>query len=151
MRFRAAYLSLACTVNATCFTLLVPSFLRPMVISFALCRYFLEMRAISGLMVAENSKCVTLCGHIGKNGVDAVCKSHVQHFVRFVHNHVLDGGEGHGFAFHQVQQSSGCGYDDVYPPFQGAYLAFDGRTAVYGQYPQTVDVLGVIVQVACYL
>ena len=45
----------------------------------------------------------------------------------------------------------GVSYDDVYPPLQGTYLAFDGRTAVHGQYPQTVDVLGVIIQVARYL
>ena len=35
---------------------------------------------------------VALLRHIGENGVDAVCESHVQHFVRFVHNHVLYGG-----------------------------------------------------------
>ena len=38
-------------------------------------------------------QCVTLLGHICENGINAVRKSHVQHFVRLVHNHVLDGGE----------------------------------------------------------
>ena len=94
---------------------------------------------------------VALLRHIGENGVDAVCESHVQHFVRFVHNHVLYGGEGHGFAFHQVQQSSRCGYDDVYTPFQGAYLAFDGRASIYGQHSQAIGIFRIIVQVACYL
>ena len=37
-------------------TFLLPSFLVPIVISFASCRYFLAMREISGLMVAENIK-----------------------------------------------------------------------------------------------
>ena len=54
MRFSAAYLSFACTTYAMWFTFLLPSFLVPMVISFALRKYCLEMREISGLMVAEN-------------------------------------------------------------------------------------------------
>ncbi len=94
---------------------------------------------------------VAFLRHVGQDGVDAVRESHVQHFVRFVHHHVLYGGERYGFAFHQVQQSSRCGYDDVYTSFQCTYLAFDGRASVYGQHSQAVDVFRVIVQVACYL
>ena len=85
--------------------------------------------------------------HICQNGVDAVRESHVQHLVRFVHNYILYGGKGDGFALHKVEQASGSSHDDVYSPFQGAYLALDGRTAVYRQYSQAVDVFRIIIQV----
>ena len=64
--------------------------------------------------------------YIGKNGVDAVRESHVQHFVSLVHHYVLDGGEGYRFALHQVEQASRGGDNDMYTLFQGAYLAVYG-------------------------
>ena len=84
-------------------------------------------RAHSG----REKQCVTFLWNICQDGIDTVRKAHIEHFVRFVHNHVLYGGEGHGFAFHQVQQASGCSYNDVYSSFEAAYLAVNRRTTIY--------------------
>ncbi len=45
----------------------------------------------------------------------------------------------------------GSGHYDMHTAFQGTYLAFNGRTAIYGQYPQSVNVFGIVIQVSCYL
>ena len=94
------------------------------------------MRAISVLIVAENSSVLRSCGTSA---------------VRLVQHDVLHRGQRYRLALHQVQQASRRGHDDVYALFEGAYLAFDGRAAVDGQHPQAVDILGIVVEVARYL
>ena len=89
--------------------------------------------------------------NICQNRIDAVRESHVQHLVCFIHHHVADGRQRDGLTLHQVQQTSRSGYYDMYTAFQTAYLAVYGRSAIYGQHFQSVDVFGIIVQVTCYL
>ena len=60
---------------------------------------------------------VAFLRHVGKDGVDAVGESHIEHLVGLVHYYVLYGGERHGFSFHQVNQSSGSGYNDMHALF----------------------------------
>ena len=91
---------------------------------------------------------VSLFGHVGQDGVDAVGEAHVEHLVGLVHHYVLDGGQGDGLALHEVEQTAGGSHDDVHAAFQGLDLALDGRTAVDGQHTQAVDVFAVVVQIA---
>ena len=39
----------------------------------------------------------------------------------------------------------------MYTSFQAAYLAINGRTTIYRQYFQSVNVFGIVVQISCYL
>ena len=86
-----------------------------------------------------------------QDGVDAVCETHVQHFIGFVHHDIADRRQVGHLTFHQVDEASRCGHDDVYPLFQATYLAVDGGTTVYRQYFQIGDILRVVCQVTGYL
>ena len=91
---------------------------------------------------------VTLGGHAGKDFVDAIGEAHVEHFVGLVEHYILHAIElGHA-ALHQVDETTGCGYDDLHSFAQGAYLALDAGTAVDSQHMQAVDVARVLLQVA---
>ena len=93
----------------------------------------------------------TLLGYFGKNCVDAVEETHVEHFVGFVHDYGRNMVELYRATFDQVDEPSRCGDYDVYAFFQCFYLTLDTRTSIYGQYAQSADILRIIGQVAGYL
>ena len=96
-------------------------------------------------------QCVAVSRHFLEDGIDAFGEAHVQHFVGFVHHHVDDVVELRHATFHEVDKASRSGHDDVNTRLEHTDLAFDGRTAIHGQYLQSVDVFRIIVQVAGYL
>ena len=57
---------------------------------------------------------VSFFRNIGQNGVDAIGETHIQHLVSFIHNHIANGGKRYRFAFHEVQQTSRSGYNNVH-------------------------------------
>ena len=133
-------------LHVACAFILTPDsdFLCVVQVFFGDARYF-------GAHGSGEQKRVTFLRNVCKNSIDAVRKSHVQHFICLVHHYILDGGEGNGFALHEVEQASWSGHYDMHTAFQGTYLAFNGRTAIYGQYPQAVNVFGIVIQVTCNL
>ena len=94
---------------------------------------------------------VSVFGHFFEDGIDAFGEAHVQHFIGFVHHHVDDVVELRYTTFHEVDEASRSGHNDVNTRLEHTDLAFDGGTAIHGQYLQSVDVFRVIVQVAGYL
>ena len=76
---------------------------------------------------------VPVFGNLFQNGVDAVGKSHVQHFIRFIHYYVAYCFQMRYLALHQVYQTSRSSNNDMYSLFQTAYLAFNRRASVYGK------------------
>lgn len=59
----------------------------------------------------------TLLGYFGKNCVDAVEETHVEHFVGFVHDYGRNMVELYRAPFDQVDEPSRCGDYDVYAFF----------------------------------
>ncbi len=70
-------------------------------------------------------------GNLSQNRIDAVGESHIQHFVRFVHNHVPDRTQIDCLTVHQVEQASRCRYHYMYATFQRLDLTFNAGTSVY--------------------
>ena len=85
-------------LHVACAFILTPDsdFLCVVQVFFGDARYF-------GAHGSGEQKRVTFLRNVCKNSVDAVRKSHVQHFIRLVHHYILDGGEGNGFALHEVE------------------------------------------------
>ena len=119
-------------------------FLRVMQVIFGNAGY---LRAHRG----REEKRVAVFRHIGQDGVDAVGKSHVEHLVGLVHDHIAYGGKGDHATLHEVNQASRRSDHDVHAVFQATYLACDGRTSIDGLHTQAVDIFRIISEVACYL
>ena len=96
-------------------------------------------------------QCISVLRHFSKNGVYAVCKAHIEHFISLIHDYIADCCQFYGLALHQIQQASRCSDNNMYTVFEASYLAFDGRTSVNRENFQSVYVFGIIVKVTCYL
>ena len=57
---------------------------------------------------------VSVLGHFGQDGVDAVREAHVKHLVGLVEDYVADTAEIYRLSVQQVEQSAGRGHDHVY-------------------------------------
>ena len=77
---------------------------------------------------------VAFCWHSCKDGIYAFGEAHVEHFVGFVEDYILYGVEFCHTAFHEVDKSSGGGYDDLHSFLESANLGFDACSAIYGEY-----------------
>ena len=91
---------------------------------------------------------LALFGYLGEYFVDAFGEAHVEHLVGFVHDDGVYFVELHHAPVDEVDEPARRGNDDVYPFFQGAYLALDARSAVDGEYLQSFDVGRVVVEVS---
>ena len=77
---------------------------------------------------------VSVLGHFGQDGVDAVREAHVEHLVGLVEDYVADAAEVYRLSVQQVEQSSGRGHDHVHAFPQRLDLALNARSAIDGQH-----------------
>ena len=83
--------------------------------------------------------------------VDVVDKAHVEHLVGLVENDRVDMFKIHLTALDEVKQAARRGHDDVHAAAQGAYLHLDAAAAIHGQDIESVDILGIVGEVAARL
>ena len=90
---------------------------------------------------------VALLGQMFEDGIDAVGKAHVEHFVGLVEDHVFHVVEFGYTALNEVDEASRCGDNDLYAMAQGVDLCHDGCTAINGYDAHIVEILGKVVEV----
>ena len=83
---------------------------------------------------------VAVVWHSGKDSVDALSESHVEHFVSFIEHHVFHAAEVCHSALHEVDKASWRRHDDLYALLQLANLGFDACTSIYGKHVQPIDI-----------
>ena len=99
----------------------------------------------------REEKRVAVAGNAFEYAVDTFRKTHVEHFVGLVENHIVYIVERGSPALHQVDEPPGRGHYNLHAAPQGAYLARDVGAAVNGKHAHTVEVFGIVFQVAGYL
>jgi len=90
---------------------------------------------------------VAIGGNTLKYLIDAVGKSHVEHFVGLVEHHIVDVVELCHTSLHQVDESSRRGHDDLHAVAQGMDLCLYRCAAIDGYNMQPVDVLTKCVEI----
>ena len=77
-------------------------------------------------------QCLAVVGDAGKDFVDAVGETHIEHFVSLVKHDVAHGFKMCHPAIHQVDEAAGRGHDDLTPLAELTDLAVDGSSTVDG-------------------
>ena len=90
---------------------------------------------------------VTLLGNSGQNSIDILGESHVEHLVGLIEHHVVHSIQLGHLALHQVNQSAGCGHNDVNALLQRTDLRHDIGAAIYRHHMYSLDIFGKILQV----
>ena len=90
-------------------------------------------------------------GHMFKNIVDVVHKTHVQHFIGFVKNHRVHILQVHLASLDKVEQTAWCSHNDLHAFTQGTDLHFDTAAAIHWQNAQVIDIFCVVVEVVASL
>src|SRR5690606_9130335 len=84
----------------------------------------------------------TLLGRGGLEDLGKVfLKAHIEHFVGLVQYHYIHIGDIHRIAAQKVQQTAGCGNDDLCPALDIAHLGTDGSATIDGGDAGTLDML----------
>ena len=90
---------------------------------------------------------VAVGGHTFEYLVDALRESHVEHLVGLVEHHIAHFVEVCHATVHQVDESAGCGNDDLHAFFQGVDLVDNRGAAVDGHHPYAFHVFREILEV----
>ena len=96
-------------------------------------------------------QCAPILGQAFKYGVDAVCKTHVEHLVSLVEHYCLRRRDVCHATLYKIDKSAGRGNDDVCAFTQLAYLRIDRRAAVNGRDTQPLDIFAEVFQVVADL
>ena len=80
---------------------------------------------------STEKQCAMTLGNTLEDGIQLFLETHGEHLVRLVQHHVLNLREVGSATLHQVDQSTRCGHDNIYPSLQGPDLRFYVSTSVY--------------------
>ena len=90
---------------------------------------------------------ITVFGNTLQNRIDALCKAHVQHLIGLIQHHVIYVIQLRYATVHQVNQSSGCCYDNLHTLAQCTNLLLDRRTTINGLDMDVVHIFREVAQV----
>ena len=90
---------------------------------------------------------LTLFGEGGKDFVDAVGETHIEHFVGFVKDDVAYAVELCHLAVHQVDETTRSGNNDLTTLLELTDLSFDICTPINSYDVETIDVAAVVLQI----
>ena len=83
---------------------------------------------------SREEQSISLSGHASQYFINALGKSHVEHFVSLVQHHIFNCIQFSNATIHQVDESAWCGHYHLCPLAEWTNLAFYARTTINGKY-----------------